>query len=515
MDRRSIRNGSYFVFFAIFALVLFLSHLFALRLPYFWDEAGQFIPAALDLMHGAWIPHSAPPSIHPPAVMAYLAVVWKVAGFHPAVTRSAMLLVAAGAVLAAFLLAIELLREVRGVPAFLVAALVCACPLFFAQSVLAQLDAPAMLFTTLALLLFLHDRIRLAAATCVVLVLVKETGAVIPLVFLLWLAHERRWREAALFLAPLAALSTWIVLLRHSTGHWMGNPAFLQYNLFYPLHPARFALAVFRRIYYLFFANFHWMGTQAILFAWRTSRLFRSRTWRIALWVAAAHIFTVTLLGGAVLERYLLPAIPILYTAMVAGLMLLRRVPRLVCSAVLLVGVAAGNFVNPPYPFPYENNLAFGDFVGLHAETAEYLARRFPEARITTAWPMTAELSHPELGFLNRPFRVEQLADFSAATMQSLDWSRIDVLVVYSRRWDPAFNFMHWAPMERFWRHFSGYVPGVNSTQISFMAPYPIHAHFERRGQWVDVYANPAVARLPGLLVGNLPASRRRRQRER
>ncbi len=476
-------------------MVVFVSHLWALTLPYFWDEAGQFVPAALDLLHGAWIPHSAPPTIHPPALMAYLALWWKVAGFHPAVTRSAMLLLAAGAVLASFLLAIELSREVRGVPAFLVAALVCACPVFFAQSAMAQLDMPAMLFTTLALLLFLQERLVPAVAACTVLVLVKETGAVIPLVFLLWLVREGRRREAALFLGPLVPLGLWVVALHHATGHWMGSAAFLDYNLVYPLHPWRFAIALARRMYYLLFANFHWMGTQAILLAWRTTRLFRSRSWRIAIWVAAAHVFTVTLLGGAVLERYLLPVMPILYTAMVAGLMLLRMRPRVVCCAILFLGVAAGNAINPPYPFPYEDNLAFSDFVRLHQEAAGFLTRGFPGARIATAWPMSAELLHPELGYVAHPLRIERMADFSVDTMQSLDWKRVDVVVVYSRRWDPRLNPMHWAPIERFWRHFSRYVPDANGAQVFSLLPYPDLAHFERGGQWVDVYVNPAIRR--------------------
>ena len=76
-------------------------------------------------------------------------------------------------------------------------------PLFFAQSMLAQLDAPAMLFTALALLLFLQNHLRASAAVCVALVLVKETGAVVPAVFALWLARERRWRDAAWFLAAV------------------------------------------------------------------------------------------------------------------------------------------------------------------------------------------------------------------------------------------------------------------------------------------------------------------------
>src|SRR3979409_1094067 len=93
--RRSIRPGVYVVFFLFFATIVFLSHLPLASLPYFWDEAGQFIPAALDIFHhGLWIPHSTVPNVHPPAVMGYLAAAWRVAGFHPATTRFAMLLLA-------------------------------------------------------------------------------------------------------------------------------------------------------------------------------------------------------------------------------------------------------------------------------------------------------------------------------------------------------------------------------------------------------------------------------------
>src|SRR5690242_4352499 len=148
--RRKIRARSYAWIFAVFAAVLIASHLSLLRLPYFWDEAGQFIPAALDVLHdGALIPHSTTPNIHPPALPVALAAVWRVTEFSALATRVTMLFFAAWAVVAAFLLAIELTRDSRGMPAFLAAALLCVSPLFFAQSVLAQLDLPAMLFTSL------------------------------------------------------------------------------------------------------------------------------------------------------------------------------------------------------------------------------------------------------------------------------------------------------------------------------------------------------------------------------
>src|SRR5690349_19444239 len=192
--RRAIRSETYGFFLLLFALLEFLTHLPLVTLPYFWDEATQFIPSALDILHnGWWIPHSAPPLAHPPGVMAYLAAAWQMLGYHTAVTRGAMLVLASCALLAAFLLAIELSRESRGKPAFLAAALLLVSPVFFAQAMIAQLDAPAMLFTTAALLLFLQNRIGLSALACVALVLVKETGVVVPLVLMGWLVWERRW----------------------------------------------------------------------------------------------------------------------------------------------------------------------------------------------------------------------------------------------------------------------------------------------------------------------------------
>ena len=38
------------VFFFLFAIPLFAIHMQLLTLPFFWDEHGQFIPTALDLL---------------------------------------------------------------------------------------------------------------------------------------------------------------------------------------------------------------------------------------------------------------------------------------------------------------------------------------------------------------------------------------------------------------------------------------------------------------------------------
>src|SRR5580693_4292185 len=123
---RRVPPESYGILFLLFASVLFLSHAPWLGLPYYWDEAGQFIPAALDVLHGgAFVAHSTTPNIHPPALATYLAAVWSLVGYRPESTRCAMLLLAAFGLLVSLLLAIELLQEARGMPAFLATALLC------------------------------------------------------------------------------------------------------------------------------------------------------------------------------------------------------------------------------------------------------------------------------------------------------------------------------------------------------------------------------------------------------
>jgi 4-amino-4-deoxy-L-arabinose transferase-like glycosyltransferase len=489
---RPVRPGAYTILFLLFAAVTLLTHLTWLDLPYFWDEAGYYIPAALDLFHyGSPVPNSVAPLIHPPGLSAYLSAIWTIAGFHPESTRFAMLLLAAGAALVSLLLAIELLRDARGTPAFLAAGMVCLSPVFFAQAMLAQADMPAMLCTAFALWLFLHERIVLAAAACAALVLVKETGIVAPILFGAWLIRERRWRDAAWFIAPVAALGAWIAILSHVTGNWAGSTAFVDYNLFYPLHIMRIAANALRRVYYLFFANLHWVGAFAILFAWRTSRIFRSRNWRVAGSLAIAHAATVTLLGGATLERYLLPVLPILYSAMAAGLSLFPRRPRLICSAALLAGLTAGIFVNPPYPFPYEDNLAFADFVRLQSEAADYLSNWYSGARVATVWPLTVELARPELGYINRRLAVNALPDQTAETLRRLDWRKVQALAVFSRSSDPPLSPLHIEPVRRLWQALFGYTPPATEEEVRRIVPYPVAVSWRRNGQWMDVFLNP------------------------
>jgi 4-amino-4-deoxy-L-arabinose transferase-like glycosyltransferase len=491
--RRRIRPDTYLFFYFGFAFILLLTHALYFDLPFFWDELGQFVPAALDLFRsGAWVPRTTVPNVHPPGVMAYLAGFWLLSGYSVEATRIAMLLLASAGLLAAFLLAIELGREDRGAPALYAVALLCVSPLFFAQSMMAQLDMPAMVFTALALLFFVQDRPLASAAVSAPLVLMKETGAVAPLLFAAWLIREKRPRDAAWFLIPLAALALWLGYLTHTTGNLFGNQEFTRYNLFYQLHPFRLMVAFGRRLYFVFFEDFRWVGTVALVWAWRAGGMFRSRAWRVSAALVAAYLALLSVVGGAVLERYLLPVFPVLFAAMAAALARAAPAPRSIAQVLLAGGLAAGNIWNPPYPFPFENNLAFTDFVRLHAAAARYLERFAGSRTVTTAWPLSAALTRPDFGYVAKRIRVRALKDFTPSSVDALEPGATDIFVLYSRDSEPTWGLFRTPLLADLRSRFYGYQPQISGAYVERRFGLRRVAHWQRGRQWIEIYARDA-----------------------
>ena len=132
-----------------------------------------------------------------------------------------------------------------------------------------------------------------------------------------------------------------------------------------------------------------------IVYAYIRGGVYEGRSWRVAWLLVAGHVALFSVLGGAMLERYLLPVLPIVYIAMVAGLCALPSPWRALSQVALIAGVGYCNFWNPPYPFPYENNLAFTQFVKLHETAAGFIEHDYPGAEISTAWPLSAALRRP------------------------------------------------------------------------------------------------------------------------
>src|SRR5579864_7770608 len=170
--------------FAVIFVVIFLLHVPLLQLPYFWDEAGYYIPAARDLLlSGSLIPHTTVSNAHPPLVMAWIALWWKVVGYAPLVTRSAMLVVAAFSLLGLFRLAERAANTQVAIASTLCTALY---PVFFTQSSLAQVALAAAGLTFWGLCAYLEDRPVAVATWLSMAVIAKETAILAPIGLAAW-----------------------------------------------------------------------------------------------------------------------------------------------------------------------------------------------------------------------------------------------------------------------------------------------------------------------------------------
>lgn len=460
-----------------------------LKMPYFWDEVGQFIPASLDLYRdGAWIAHTVQPNVHPPAVMALVALTWHIFGYAILPARMAMILIASFGVAASYTLASRLGGNTPGASALAAALFLIASPAFYTQSMLVILDMPAMTLTTVALILFLDRRYAWCALTCTLLVLVKETAITTPAVLAAWLfLREKRIREGLYFVAPALALTGWLLILHHATGHWLGNDEFAAYNLAGTTDPVHLTMTIFERLRYLFWSDGHIIGTIALIAGWR---FLRGDAWRVAGLVAVAQTLVVTIFGTPLI-RYLLPVLPILYAAIATAAAAYPPRLRWTSHAAMIALLIAGIFWNPPYPYAYENNLSMMDFTRLQQAAAAYLEHNGADKRIATAWPLTAELRFPYLGYVSRPLTTVDAAMFRSEVLATLDPRRFDLLVVYKRLAPAAGTILDFQPLRSVLEHYYEYRPQATEEEVRAKLGLVPLERWTRRDQWIVIYGRP------------------------
>jgi len=508
--------------FTLFFLALFALHAPLLRLSYFWDEAGYYIPAAHDLLFsGSLIPYSGPSNAHPPLVMAYLALAWKILGFTPVVTRTAMLVISAFALLGVFRLALRVANaEVA------IASVVCTAlyPVFFTQSSLAHLDLAAAAFTFWGLLAYVEDRRPAIAIWFSFAVMAKETAIIAPVALFLWESLARRIRPAdrsrgnsVALLFPLLPLALWYAYHYHRTGFLFGNPEFFRYNVQATLHPLRILLALGLRLWQLFgYLNLYLLTLATALAMFRQPLDDRQR---IALpvqfaflSVIMAYAFAMALVGGAVLARYMLPVVPLVIIIGVSTLRRRVRPWRGVIAAIAL-GFVAALFFNPPYGISLEDNLAYRDYIQLHQNAETCLEARYPMAHVLTAWPASDELTRPYLGYITRPIQVVRIDDFTARQLFAASdlRSKFDVALVFSTKYEPSHPlFDGWKTWQRWKTEFFGYHRDVPPAAAAQILGGRLVFEDHRPGQWVAVIeiarveeARAPNAKMPGILANS------------
>ncbi|HEX4020561.1 MAG TPA: glycosyltransferase family 39 protein [Acidobacteriaceae bacterium] len=500
---------AWMVFPIIYAGV-FLSHWPLLRLPYFWDEAGYYIPAAYDFFRtGTLIPFSTLTNAHPPLSAIYLAAWWKISGFAPAVTRLAVCLIAALALTGVFALCRKLVNAEVAVATTLLTALY---PVWFAQSTMAHADIFAAAGALWGLFYCLNELPRLRdgwlAALCFSLAaLAKETAIATPLVLMLWHLWEIRRKppqarghlRAAMQLAfPVLPLAAWYAYHFHKTGDFFGSPEFVRYNAVATLNPLRFVIAFAERlmhvtVYMNLFVPVLCMIAAMFLPALRQrDGSMRPRiTWNIQAQmglVLLGNLLLFSVLGGALLTRYLLPLYPLVLLFCVSTWR--RRVQQWGWLVLLsIVAFLAGLFVNPPYRFAPEDNLSYRNMILLQQQAIAQLLHRNPHADVLTAWPASDELTKPELGYVRHPVPVVEIQDFSLPQiLQAAQLRGYNAALVFSTKHDASSLPLGLRWGDSSWnRRFFGYHHDLPPEMVARLLHGTVVWQQKRQGLWAAV----------------------------
>jgi hypothetical protein len=400
-------------------------------------------------------------------------------------------------------------------------------PVFFAQSSLAQVDLIAAGLIFWALSDYVEARFAAMAAWFTLAAFAKETAIIAPLALGAWemfaMVGRSRWlarlqpaarisspeagRRITSLLLPAVPLAAWYGYHFARTGYVFGNPEFFRYNVAATLSPIRFFLALMIRLWQVGGYLHLWVLTVAMAIAmWlappraktdadtnKDSGVARPRisfpVQMIFYVVIVAYVVAMALIGGAVLARYMLPAVPLVIILSFSTLWRRVRFWRLAVAGVALAFVA-GWFWNPPYGFSPEDNLAYRDYIVLHQDGERFLEARYPMAQVLTAWPASDELSRPWLGYTTRPMRVVRMEDFSLTeTLSAAEFrAHYDVALVFSTKYEagPA-PWDHWRAWSEWKARFFGFHRDLPPAAAAQILGGRIVFSEERKGQWIAV----------------------------
>jgi 4-amino-4-deoxy-L-arabinose transferase-like glycosyltransferase len=446
--------------FPLFFAVIYLSHLTLLRLPYFWDEGGYYIPAAWDFFRtGSLIPQSTVTNAHPPLPSILLAAWWHLSGFVVSGTRTLVCIVSAAALLGVYKLA----RTLAGSTAAAVVVFLTAIyPIWYAQSTLAHADIFAAAFTLWGLAFYFDcgdanqstaENQILAAILFSLSALAKETAVITPVALALWEAvlflqsprkpKHLRWITA--LLAPILPLMAWYAYHYRRTGFIFGNPEFLRYNATANLSAYRIALCLWHRLLHL---TMHMnmfvpvVATVAVILIPVTSPTAPQNIRKAALKAIAvillANWIAFSILGGALLTRYLLPMYPLVLLLCVSTWHRHLRQWWLI-AALSAAAFLSAIWIDPPYAFAPEDNLTYRDMIVLHQQAIHFIEQNYPQATVLTAWPATSELFRPEIGYTRHSIKTVAIQNFSAEQIQkaAADPGAYDTAFIFSTKWEP------------------------------------------------------------------------------
>jgi hypothetical protein len=166
----------------------------------------------------------------------------------------------------------------------------------------------------------------------------------------------------------------------------------------------------------------------------------------------------------------------------------MRAWPALVAfSAIAFI---AGLFVNPPYRFAPEDNLAYSTVIRLHQAAIAEIVAHYQHNTVLTAWPATDELSKPELGYVAQPIKVTAIDNFSYAQIQKAQQQpeTYSVAFLFSTKYDPPHLPLSLGQRnEQIDKRFFDFHTDLSPTTVARILQGDLVWREQHKGQWAAV----------------------------
>jgi 4-amino-4-deoxy-L-arabinose transferase-like glycosyltransferase len=465
-----------------FFLLVFLSKLPVINMPFHWDDLGGYINFALNIYRGIEMF----PLVHPPFFFYLLALVWSIFGYSIWISHLVVILFSFLGVYFTYLLGTELKDSKTG---FIAALFLFFSPLYFAQSGTLNLDLPLTSLIVATLYFFLRSNTKAYVLCGMATVLTKVPGMLLILSIIMHEAIQGVKRKTAPILKKifihgsiLAIFILWAVYYYHKTNWVFLHPILHKQRPWDIINTMRAMSDIMRR---LFFSNYHFILTIFIIGAtlFRKIRVgiyalvfliiayFIRYTFfpHIAVGFGRPIVYSIIFIAVAVrmtakninylpvflsvfliicslsifraicclAPRYLLVVYPLFFIVSAACLTDIGKKNNLLSSALAIAFILLSikgwyGHRNKIGGYALESNLEYLDQIKTHRLACKFIADHYPNKVVLTSWPQRCELSEPAFGYVTLPV---SFIDFRL--QENIDPQRID-LIYYSDQSDNA-----------------------------------------------------------------------------
>jgi hypothetical protein len=166
------------------------------------------------------------------------------------------------------------------------------------------------------------------------------------------------------------------------------------------------------------------------------------RSWLVLIAVTAGYVAMLSIVGGVMLARYLLPVYPIIVLGCVV--IIHSRVKYWPAIAALTAfAFVAGLFsYTDRVLFRRDDNLAYLDYVALHLAAAKHFPNR-QNVKVATVWPGTYELAEPWLGYVKHQTEIKEVSSYGPEDLDAIRRSQAQYVFMFPRNVCKAGNLRH------------------------------------------------------------------------